>query len=62
VHAVSQQTPSTQCWLPHSAFIEHAVPATFEQVPRATGPDALPSAHELPAPQDLTPQQTPSVQ
>jgi len=33
VHAVLQQTPSTQLPLRHSAFIEHEAPLSFLHVP-----------------------------
>jgi hypothetical protein len=38
------------------------VPLIFEQVPGRTGPPAVPSPQEEPAPQLATPQHTPSVQ
>jgi hypothetical protein len=56
-HAASQHTPSTQLPEPHSLASEQLAPLLFVQIPLLVG---LPQ--ELPAPQSVTPQQTPSVQ
>ena len=56
LHALSQQTPSTQLPEPHSLDFEQATPSGFEQVP---APFTL---HFKPPAQLATSQQTPSTQ
>ena len=56
LHAVSQQTPSAQCPVPHSPSDAHALPEFFWHVPSLPG-----IAHELPTSHDALAQQTPSV-
>ena len=56
MHALSQQKPSTQLPVEHSAAAMHAVPFCFLHVPLGV------SAQLLPAPQSAFSQQTPSVQ
>jgi hypothetical protein len=55
---LSQQVPSTQKPLAHSASAVHDAPCFAKQVPFAV---AL-AEHDLSAPQSVTPQHTPSVQ
>jgi hypothetical protein len=57
VHAESQQYPSAQAPLPHSASVVHELPFFVRQTPSRPG-----TAHVPVGPQDATPQQTPSVQ
>jgi hypothetical protein len=56
VHALSQQTPSTQRPDPHSVLIVHAVPSGLLHVP------VVPALHVIGAVHDADPQHTPSVQ
>jgi hypothetical protein len=61
LHAVLQQTPSTQFPLPHSALPPHVAPSGFEHVPLPFALQTVPAGHEVTLQHALFVQNVPDV-